>query len=143
MKGDDLRYNFRANFGWPFDYYGDCSGTITDLGHNSEWTGTMLVDRDPSKDRPFRVIGTDYDNFYVKYMCKDYHGVGHSLSWAVMAREKELSRGLTSDAERIIEDAIPGESISNWDHHETNHQWCDYDWKDLQTFSIREGDYGM
>ena len=92
-QNGDLRYNFRGNFAYPFSWYGDCSGNLVRIGETDGATGTLIVDRSPNKDRDYYIVGTDYDNWYVKYRCKETAwGYAHWIDWAIMSRSPDLSR---------------------------------------------------
>ena len=86
-RNGNLRYNFRGNFAYPFAWYGDCSGTVININEVNGATGHYIVDRSPNKEQDMIILGTDYDNWYVKYSCVPTGwGHGHWQSWSIMSR---------------------------------------------------------
>ncbi len=61
---------------------------MTDIGTSEGMTGKMTVDFMPSKPTKFRILGTDYDNFYVKYTCSEAMWPEGMFweGWAIMSR---------------------------------------------------------
>ena len=88
----NLDWNFRGNFAYPLEWYGDCSGHSTHVGELDHATGYWIVDYSPDKLRDMRILGTDYDNYYIKWSCRNSDWAQmHWEGWAIFSREQTLS----------------------------------------------------
>ena len=77
-----------------------------------------------------RILGTDYENYYVKYSCRNnMWDMMHWEGWAIFVRNHDISEEKLVEAKELIYDKVPDTDISYWTTHETKHSWCEYDWK--------------
>ena len=91
------------------------------------------LDRDSERLKGFSVFYTDYDSYYINYLCDDMLGGMMKNEWfAIYTRDQLASDEVMDMAKAKVAESIPQydlDSIGNLFLYNTNQKNCEYDWK--------------
>ena len=136
-QSNSMDLNFRGYYMWRFGYMSG-SGTMYKCGESTStceatMEATMQASMGESTKRsPFPIFYTDYENFDISYLCREYWGgmVRYEM-FSLNTRTPEPSDDVMAQAKQIINSKIPQYNLdkSGGLYWTKQQGWCQYDWK--------------
>ena len=91
----------------------DCSGSWGDCKYEIEGREKKEDDESWGDDLTFGILGTDYDNWYVLYVCGQWPESGGMMqTLTIMGKQEQISEEKLEEAKAVIAAKVPEFDLS-------------------------------